>query len=130
MMRRRKHLPVPSWLAQFLSMLPTIRSHAALAFRHLNSGASEDAIQEAIANAMLIYARLVQLKKVDLAYPTVLARCAVAQVKRPTVPAMMNCSLVCHNPICSPSNLSQKPVGERRSAGIRSRLKNAAAVLG
>ena len=92
-----RHVPIPKseWHADFLSMLPTIRKHAAMAFRHLNSEAREEAIQDAIANAMLVYARLVQLKKVDLAYPAVLARCAVAQVKRQTGLAMRKHRFAC-----------------------------------
>ena len=38
-----------------------------MAFRHSNSKAREEAIQEAIANAMVVYVRLVQFNKVDLA---------------------------------------------------------------
>ena len=76
-------------------MLPTIRKYVATAFRHLNSAAREEAIQDTVANAMLVYARLVQLKKADLAYPVVLARYAVAQVKRQTGLAMRKHSFVC-----------------------------------
>jgi hypothetical protein len=79
MIRPVKPFPV-LWHAQFLSMLPKIRAHAAIAFRHLKPEARDEAIQEAVANAMVAYVRLVQLKKVDLAYPTVLARYAVAQI--------------------------------------------------
>ena len=63
-----RHVPIPKsqWFTDFLSMLPTIRKHAAMAFRYLNSEAREEAINDAIANAMVIYVRLVQLKKVDL----------------------------------------------------------------
>ncbi|MGO9114422.1 MAG: hypothetical protein ACLP9L_34835 [Thermoguttaceae bacterium] len=102
MNRHDKRFRVPRWPAQFLSMLPTIRSHAAAAFRHLSSEASEEAIQDAIANAIFVYVRLLQLKKVDLVYPTVLARYAVAQVKRRTVAAKMKRSFVSQSPICSP----------------------------
>ena len=38
-------------------------------------------MQEVICNALKAYVRLVQLKKTDLAYPTVLAKYGVAQVK-------------------------------------------------
>jgi hypothetical protein len=62
-------------------MLPKITDYAAIAFRHLSPEAREEAIQEAIANAVVAYARLIQLKKEDLAYPTVLARYAVAQIR-------------------------------------------------
>jgi hypothetical protein len=62
-------------------MLPSIRQHATVSFRHLNPKAREEAIQEVVCNALQAYVRLVQLKKVALAYPTVLAKFAVAQVK-------------------------------------------------
>ena len=92
-----RHVPIPKseWPTDFLSMLPTIRKHTATAFRYLNSEAREEANQDAIADAMLVYARLVQLKKADLAYPAVVARYAVAQVKRQTGLAMRNHSFVC-----------------------------------
>jgi hypothetical protein len=79
MIRAVKPFLVP-WHAQFLSMLPKIRAHAVIAFRHLKPEAREESIQEAVANALVAFVRLVQLKKVDLAYPTVLARYAVAQI--------------------------------------------------
>jgi hypothetical protein len=62
-------------------MLPSIRQHAAVCFRHLNPEAKEEAIQEVVCNALRAYVRLVQLNKVALAYPTVLARFGVYQVK-------------------------------------------------
>lgn len=62
-------------------MLSKIRHHASVAFKHLNPEAREEAIQEVVCNALKAYVRLVQLNKVDLAYPTVLARYGVAQVK-------------------------------------------------
>jgi hypothetical protein len=71
----------PRWHKAFLAMLPAIVTHARIAFRHLRGEARQDAIQEAIANALVAFARLVQLKKTDLAYPTVLARYAVAQFR-------------------------------------------------
>ena len=72
--------PVPAWHAGFLAMLPAIANHARICFRRLDAEAQEEGIQEAIANAVVAYVRLCQLGKVDLAYPTVLARYAVAQV--------------------------------------------------
>jgi hypothetical protein len=62
-------------------MLPKIRQHAAVAFRHLKPEAREEAVQEVACNALRAYVRLVQLNKVDLAYPTVLARFGIAQVR-------------------------------------------------
>jgi hypothetical protein len=72
---------VPNWHKGFLLMLPSIQKHAAVSFRHLKPEAREEAIQEVVANSLRAYVRLVQLGKVDLAYPTVLAKFGVAQVK-------------------------------------------------
>ena len=72
---------IPAWHDQFLLMLPAIERHAQIAFRHLDAEASEEAVQEVICNACLAYHRLVELGKVDLAYPSVLARYGVAQYR-------------------------------------------------
>jgi len=76
-----KRPSVPKWHEAFLGMMPAIKTHARVAFRHWGGEAREEAIQEALCNACCAYARLVELNKTDLAYPTVLARFAVAQVK-------------------------------------------------
>ncbi len=68
------------WHAGFLAMLPIIVRHGKIAFRHLGYEAREEALQESICNACVAYARLVELGKEALAYPTVLAKYAVAQV--------------------------------------------------
>ena len=77
----RRTKPTPRWHAAFLAMLPAIATHAQISFRHLDPDAREDAVAECIANALVAFVRLVQLKKTDIAYPTVLARYAVAQVR-------------------------------------------------
>jgi hypothetical protein len=71
----------PTWHAAFLKMLPTITAYARVAFRHLKPEAREEAVQEVVCNACRAYSRLVELQKTDIAYPTVLARFGVAQVK-------------------------------------------------
>jgi hypothetical protein len=81
MIRSNKRFRVPKWHKAFLAMMPTIKTHAKVAFRHLDAEAREEAIQEVICNACCVYARLVELNKTDLAYPSVLARFGVAQVK-------------------------------------------------
>jgi hypothetical protein len=73
--------PAPAWHASFLKMLPIIRTCARIAFRHLQPEARDEAIQEVIANAMSAYVRLVELGKTAVAYPTVLARFAIAQFR-------------------------------------------------
>ena len=70
---------LPAWQDGFLSMLPRIRRYARIAFRTMAAEAREEAVAEVLANALVAYVRLVQLDKASLAYPTVLARYAVAQ---------------------------------------------------
>lgn len=71
----------PSWHAGFLSMVPTIRRYVRFAFRKLNEEAKEDAVVEAVANALVAYVALCKRGKELLAYPTVLARYAIAQLR-------------------------------------------------
>ena len=76
--------PTPAtaaWHKGFLRMLPAIATHARISFQHLGPEAREEAIAECVANALVAYVRLVELGKVDLAYPSPLARYAVAQTK-------------------------------------------------
>jgi hypothetical protein len=61
-------------------MLPAIEHCVRFAFRHLRSDSRDDAVEEAIANALVAYVRLVEMKKTRVAHPTVLARYAIAQV--------------------------------------------------
>ena len=79
--RPRPQASAPAWHAGFLTMLPVIYSYARGAFAHLNPEARQDMIQEVIANALVAYVRLYQQGRVALAYPTVLARYGVAQVR-------------------------------------------------
>jgi hypothetical protein len=76
---RRKKSP-PAWHEAFLAMMPTVKAHAKIAFRHLLAEAREEAVQEVLCNACSAFARLVERGKADLAYPSVLARYGVAQV--------------------------------------------------
>ena len=62
-------------------MLPQIVAHARVCFRHLKPEARSEAIQEVVCNALKAFVRLVQLGKADIAYPSPLARYAVAQVR-------------------------------------------------
>lgn len=72
---------LPAWHAGFEAMMPLIERHAKVAFRYLDAEAREEAIQETVCNACRAYARLAELDKVDVAYPSVLARFGVAQTK-------------------------------------------------
>jgi hypothetical protein len=62
-------------------MLPAIRLHARVSFRHVGVEAREEMVQEVVANAVQAYARLAELGKADIAYPGPLARYGVAQVR-------------------------------------------------
>lgn len=72
---------VPAWHARFLEMLPQVERHAKVVFRHLDTEARAEAIQAVVCNACAATARLAESGKLDLAYPTVLARYAVAQYR-------------------------------------------------
>jgi DNA-binding NarL/FixJ family response regulator len=71
----------PEWQDQFLAMMPTIETHARLMFRRLDPEARDDAVEEVIANACVAFARLVRQDKTDRAFPSALARFAVAQFR-------------------------------------------------
>jgi hypothetical protein len=63
-----------------LALLPDIRRHLSFAFRRLAAERREEALQEALANALAAYRRLHQLGKAELAYAGPLAQYAVRQV--------------------------------------------------
>jgi hypothetical protein len=67
--------------AEFLDMLPLIQRYARLAFSRYAAEARAEAVQEVVANAWQAYARLVQQGRAELAYSTVLAKYAIAQVR-------------------------------------------------
>lgn len=71
----------PAWHADFEVMIPVIQTHAKIAFRHLNYEAREEAIQEVVCNACQAFARLVELGKTDVAFPSALARYGVSQTR-------------------------------------------------
>lgn len=71
----------PAWHAGFLCMLPSIKAQLRFAFCELNPEERAEAMAEAIANAAIVYARLHQLGKIDVAYPSALARFAAAHYR-------------------------------------------------
>ena len=71
----------PEWHELFLRMLPAITRYVRIAFRNLAPESKAEAIQEAVCNACVAFARLAELGKLDLAFPTVLGRYAVAHVR-------------------------------------------------
>jgi hypothetical protein len=70
-----------AWHETFLRLLPAIRRHAWIAFRHLDPESRAEAIQNAVCCACAAVARLAELNKLDLCYASVLGRFAVAQTR-------------------------------------------------
>ena len=64
-----------------MRMAPAIETHAKIAFRHLRPDERAEAIQDVLCNVCAALARLDELDKLDIAYPSVLARFGVAQVR-------------------------------------------------
>jgi len=64
----------------FLNLVPAIRKHAHISFRHLRPVEREEAIAEVLCNAYITYRRLAERGKLDLVYATPLARYGVARV--------------------------------------------------
>jgi hypothetical protein len=71
----------PGWHPAFLAMLPTIRQYTKLAFGHLQGDNRDELIQETVVNACVAFERLIRRGRSDLAFPTVLARFAIEQVR-------------------------------------------------
>ena len=65
----------------FLEMFPTLCKAIKRGFRYLRGDRREEAIQEALANAFVAFSRLVDLGRMQFAFPSALARFAVAQVR-------------------------------------------------
>lgn len=72
--------PPVNWQRGFLALLPDIHTYLRFAFRRLPGERRQEAVQEALANALVAYRRLAELGKTDVAYATPLARYAVKQV--------------------------------------------------
>ena len=71
--RSRCPKPQPTWHEVFLRMAPAIKTHARLSFGHLRGEARAEAIQNVLCIACAAVARLDELNKLDLCYPSVLA---------------------------------------------------------
>jgi len=67
--------------ARFVAMLPSIRKFLRFAFRSVPRGTRQDQVDEALAQAFVLFAHLAQRKLIHLAHPTALARYAVRRVR-------------------------------------------------
>ena len=81
MMARVETQEMVPWQQRFVAMLPAILKYLGPAFRHLRAEAKSEAIQEGVANSYVAYAQLVKRDKESLAFASVLARFAVAQIR-------------------------------------------------
>jgi hypothetical protein len=73
---------IPAWHPRFLAIVPAIRRTAEICFRKLRPQLRQEMVQEVIASALLAYWRLVERGKEELAFPSALAKFAVAQVRQ------------------------------------------------
>ena len=81
-----------AWQDGFLEIMPAIDRYAQRAFRYLRPEARAEAVQEVVASAMIAYVRLYELGKMDVAFPSVLARYSIAQYRHGRrVGTKMNC---------------------------------------
>ena len=69
----------PRWHRVFLSMLPQIVRYAKIAFRNYPPEAKQEAIQNVVANSCAAVAALARRGKLDICYPSVLARFGIRQ---------------------------------------------------
>lgn len=67
--------------AIFIAMIPAIQRNARFFFLHLKPEAREEAIEGVLAYAFVAFTRLVESGKIDLVYPSVLARFGAAQIR-------------------------------------------------
>ena len=65
----------------FERFIPAIKRHARMAFRNFRPQDRVEAVAEVVANAFAAFRRLAERGKLDVAYPSPLARFAVAQVR-------------------------------------------------
>jgi hypothetical protein len=79
--RTESNPQVPAWHARFLAMLPAIRRTAQINFRTIRPELRSELLQEVIANCWVAYTRLVHLGREDRAFPSALARFAIAQTR-------------------------------------------------
>jgi len=68
--------------ARFVAMIPGIRKHLRFVFRHSPSAIRQEWIDDALAQAFVLFAHLVHRKRAHLAYATALARYAAHHVRQ------------------------------------------------
>lgn len=69
------------WQSGFMQILPAVQTHAKIQFRRLPFERREDAVQEAIASAVVAYRRLAAQGRLHVAHPGTIATNAVHHVR-------------------------------------------------
>jgi hypothetical protein len=72
--KTRPRSSAPAWHEVFLRLAPAIAAYAKVAFRDLRAEARAEAVQNALCCACAAVARLAELNKLELCYPTVLGK--------------------------------------------------------
>ena len=67
--------------AVYAKMLPSIKKHARIAFRHLNPEAKEEAVQNVLANSWAALVGLARRGALHKAFPSILAKFAEKQTR-------------------------------------------------
>ena len=74
--------PVPAQdCVRFVAMIPGIQKQLRFAFRHSPAAVRQERIDDALAQAFILFSHLVRLQRVRLAHPTALARYAACRVR-------------------------------------------------
>jgi hypothetical protein len=82
--------------ARFVAMLPSIRKFVRFAFRSVPRATRQEQVDEALAQAFVLFAHLAQRKLIHLAHPTALGRYAVRRVRSGrTIGSRQNGNEVC-----------------------------------
>ena len=71
-----------TWQSSFVAMLPEIEQKLRLAFCRLDPEACEDAVEEGIVHSLLVYVRLVEQGRAEVATPSSMAWYSARLVKR------------------------------------------------
>jgi hypothetical protein len=71
----------PDWHIVFLDMLPAISRQAAIAFRAAAPELREELIAAVTANCLVAFVRLIELRKLERAFPSALARYGILQIR-------------------------------------------------
>jgi hypothetical protein len=73
---------IPEWHPRFMAIAPAIRRAARWYFRRLDPEHREEMVAQVVASALAAFVRLVERGREELAFPSTLARFAIAQARQ------------------------------------------------